>query len=119
MSRFYAQIQGNRGEATRMGTPNSGIFGHIRGWNLGASVSGYPALGGADTGRDEFEVRVTGGSNGHASSFGIAVVLEPEVGSSKREVRYFLPDGTMLACIEVESDRSYKMRKPLPSDDLA
>ena len=38
MSRFYASIQGNKGEATRQGTPNSGIIGHIRGWDIGGKV---------------------------------------------------------------------------------
>ena len=38
MAQFYADIQGNRGESTRMGTKKSGIKGHIRGWNVGARV---------------------------------------------------------------------------------
>lgn len=41
MSHFYADIQGNRGQATRQGTKNSGIEGHIRGWNVGAKVECY------------------------------------------------------------------------------
>lgn len=38
MAQFYADIQGNRGSATRMGTKKSGFNGHIRGWYLGARV---------------------------------------------------------------------------------
>jgi len=38
MAQFYADIQGNRGQATRMGTKKSGLDGHIRGWNVGARV---------------------------------------------------------------------------------
>lgn len=38
MAQFYASIQGNRGEATRMGTKKSGIYGHIRGWHSGGRV---------------------------------------------------------------------------------
>ena len=38
MAQFYASIQGNRGQATRMGTKNSGIQGHIRGWDVGVAV---------------------------------------------------------------------------------
>ena len=38
MAQFYASIQGNRGEATRMGTKASGIDGHIRGWHVGCRV---------------------------------------------------------------------------------
>lgn len=60
MSHFYAQIQGNRGEATRGGTKESGIFGHIRGWNVGirVDVDHY-----AEKGQDVAEIRITGGSN--------------------------------------------------------
>ena len=58
MSRFYASIQGNRGEATRQGH-NTGIKGHIRGWNLGVKVCGYVD----PQGRDVFKVYRTAGSN--------------------------------------------------------
>ena len=69
MSRFYASIEGNRGEATRQGTPKSGIGGHIRGWNLGIKV-----YGSADGDEDSFDVYVTSGSNGHKASKLIATV---------------------------------------------
>ena len=54
MAHFYAEIQGNRGEATRMGSKASGIQGHIRGWDVGARVSCY-----YDESLDEDRVRVT------------------------------------------------------------
>jgi len=38
MAQFYADIQGNRGQATRAGTKNSGLYGHIRGWRIGARI---------------------------------------------------------------------------------
>ena len=38
MSYFYAEIEGNRGEATRCGTKGSGIRCHIRGWHEGIAV---------------------------------------------------------------------------------
>lgn len=60
MARFYASIQGSRGQATRMGTKDSGIKGHIRGWDSGVEVSGYYDQV-ADV--DVFKVYVTGGSN--------------------------------------------------------
>jgi hypothetical protein len=41
MAQFYAEIQGNRGQASRMGTKATGIWGHIRGWNIGAKVELY------------------------------------------------------------------------------
>ena len=60
MSRFYASIEGNRGMATRQGTANSGIQGHIRGWNIGARVICYVD----ENGEDRVSVLMTGGSNG-------------------------------------------------------
>ena len=60
MARFYASIQGNRGQVTRMGSASSGIEGHIRGWNLGVRVEmdTDPA-----TGNDRLTVYRTSGSN--------------------------------------------------------
>lgn len=63
MAHFYAEIQGNRGEATRMGTEKSGIYGHIRGWDVGISVYG----GVDDNGEDSFDVWLTSGSNGYGA----------------------------------------------------
>lgn len=59
MSRFYGSIQGNRGEATRQGSKDSGITGHIRGWNVGARVECYVNA----EGKDCVCVYKTGGSN--------------------------------------------------------
>ena len=64
MSRFYASIQGNRGEATRQGTSSSGIYGHIRGWDIGAKVECYVNSSGDDVVR----VYLTSGSTGDRSS---------------------------------------------------
>lgn len=66
MSRFYASIQGNRGEATRTGSANSGIVGHIRGWNVGVHVVVGPKCGNEDM--DECCIYLTGGSNGRSDS---------------------------------------------------
>ena len=60
MARFYAEIQGNRGLASRMGTPNSGIWGHIRGWDSGVKV----ICSVDEEGADVVSVYATGGSNG-------------------------------------------------------
>lgn len=62
MSRFYANIQGNRGEATRMGTAKSGMVGHIRGWDIGCRVEMA-----ADGDEDVCNVYLTGGSTGPRS----------------------------------------------------
>ena len=59
MARFYANIKRNRGGASRMGTKGSGMYGHIRGWELGAVVEmSYNK----EKDRDEMEVFITGGS---------------------------------------------------------
>lgn len=60
MARFYVNVQGNRGPASRMGTENSGIFSHTRGWNIGILVNGSVNANGEDT----FDVYLTRGSNG-------------------------------------------------------
>ena len=64
MSHFYADIKGSRGQATRCGTKNSGIRGHIRGWNIGIQVYG----GIDENGNDTFSVYLTGGSAGHKTA---------------------------------------------------
>lgn len=61
MAHFKADIQGNRGEASRLGSKDSGIYCHIRGWNVGVEVSGYVD---DETGKDEFLVTITSGSYG-------------------------------------------------------
>ena len=38
MAQFYAEIQGNRGKASRMGSKASGLWAHIRGWDIGVRV---------------------------------------------------------------------------------
>ena len=64
MAQFYASIQGNRGQATRMGTKNSGIDGHIRGWHIGARVT---VNHDEKTGKDIVRVYKTLGSSGFGS----------------------------------------------------
>ena len=59
MARFYAKIQGNRGEVTRVGSPKSGISEHIRGWDVGIKVTGEVDA----AGNDVFHVSL-GGTNG-------------------------------------------------------
>ena len=61
MNHFYAEIQGSHGRATRQGTRNSGINGHIRGWDVGVAVDGSHD---SRSGEDVFSVFVTTGSSG-------------------------------------------------------
>ena len=80
MAQFYASIQGNRGEATRMGTKASGIEGHIRGWDIGVDVRCY-----VDTqGRDVVSVRLTGGSNGYREGKCLGNYIRNDAGEIER-----------------------------------
>ena len=64
MAQFYADIQGSRGEATRLGNKKSGLSGHIRGWDVGARVTmRYNEL----KDEDEITIELTGGSSGGRS----------------------------------------------------
>lgn len=75
MSHFYADIQGNRGMATRQGTKSSGIDGHIRGWGVGARVI---CRHNEETGKDTVTVYRTGGSRGYTSERLVAQFTEGE-----------------------------------------
>lgn len=59
MSRFYGSISGSRGEASRTGTPQSGLGGHIRGWNIGCRVEIFADI----EDNDRCNIYITGGSN--------------------------------------------------------
>jgi len=75
MAHFYGSIQGNRGEATRMGTKTSGIEGHIRGWNIGCRV----VIGHDDEGNDVVNVYLTSGSSGMRSSKHLGAYVEKDL----------------------------------------
>ena len=64
MAHFYGSMKGSRGETTRMGTTNSGMTAHVRGWNLGVRV--YLTHNGM-TGKDEVSVYRTSGSGQRGS----------------------------------------------------
>jgi hypothetical protein len=78
MSRFYADISGGRGTATRQGHAASGIRGHIRGWNSGVKV-----IGRADDTADVFDIWETGGSSAPSNVKLIGSVRLDETGTPK------------------------------------
>jgi hypothetical protein len=84
MSRFYANIQGNRGEATRQGTAKSGIYGHVRGRCIGASVNMHV---GPD-GEDRCVVQLTGGSRGQSSSLPLGQFSEKDLFLEKKRLDF-------------------------------
>jgi hypothetical protein len=74
VAQFRATIQGNRGEASRLGSKTSGIHATINGWNIGVTVD---ILSNQQTGKDEIRVCRTGGSNGGGGNKTLAVIAEP------------------------------------------
>jgi hypothetical protein len=60
MAHFYATISGNRSERTCMGTKNSGLTGHLRGWDVGVLVN---IVHNEEEGVDIVRLYKTGGSN--------------------------------------------------------
>jgi len=77
MSRFYGDLQGGRGTATRQGTKSSGISGHLRGWEIGARVIVAPQ--GDNEGIDEVAVLKTGGSSSSTTEGYIAGYTKTEL----------------------------------------
>lgn len=72
MSRFYAEMQGNRGPATLKGSADSGMYAHVRGWDVGVEVRCSVDR----NGKDVVDVFRTGGSNGGRSY--LLATLTPE-----------------------------------------
>ena len=81
MSHFYADIQGNRGQATRQGTKQSGISGHIRGWGVGAFVECYYDK---DLGKDFVRVYLTSGSSNSKKLIGIGVFSKDDLDKERK-----------------------------------
>ena len=67
MSRFYADISGGRGQATRQGHAASGIRGHVRGWTTGVKVIGHTSVD--DDTVDVFDIYSTGGSGSSGGGY--------------------------------------------------
>ena len=82
--RFYAEVQGNRGPATRQGNAESGLWAHVRGRDIGIEVKCE-----AREDEDIIYVDVTGGSNGAFTRFPIARVHKSADGT----VRVVTVDG--------------------------
>jgi len=62
MAHFIGYVQGNRGEASRTGSKDSGMTAIARGWNLGAVVwMGHDD----DKNLDFIDITIDSGSNGH------------------------------------------------------
>ena len=71
MAQFRGTIQGNRGEASRLGTKSSGMYAEINGWNKGIRVTASHK-----DGKDYFWVQETGRSNRNNTLKFIAEIFE-------------------------------------------
>jgi len=72
MAHFYGEIYGQaKTSATRRGSKNSGLTGHLRGWNIGVRVELTHR-----NGVDVIEVYQTNGSNGGEKDVLIATLRE-------------------------------------------
>lgn len=60
MAQFRATIKGQRGEASRLGSKNSGLSTTTDGWNIGASAWLHHEAGDKE---DVLEIGITGGSH--------------------------------------------------------
>lgn len=69
MARFFGEMRGHRGRATRIG--RRAFRAHIRGWNVGVEVSCRIV-----DGRDVIEIHETGGSHSPSSKRLLATVEE-------------------------------------------
>ena len=78
MAHFRSIIRGTRGEASRLGSKQSGMVAHVDGWNSGITV--YATH---EDGKDVFYVHATGGSNGAVPSRRIARIADGIVELSK------------------------------------
>lgn len=66
MAHFYGGVHGHRGEATRLGTPRSGLTIFGNGWRVGVRAS-LSAGEGNDSGTDTVTVYLTSGSGNDGS----------------------------------------------------
>lgn len=100
MARYRATIKGQRGQASRLGGPASGIAASVNGWNLGIGVTGMPANRSTHNGddaqcsHDRFEVRITGGSN---ASWNIPIAtIEEDANGNGKTITLYGRDGKVL-----------------------
>ena len=70
MARFRGTVQGGRGEASRLGTKNSGMVTKCYGWHSGVKVVASVD----EEGKDTFHVYKTGGSTGSAPTTLLEVI---------------------------------------------
>ena len=60
MARYRGKVSGNRGEASRLGSADSGMFTATDAWDIGVEVEALPVRDGEG---DSITITLTGGSN--------------------------------------------------------
>lgn len=112
MAQYMAVIQGNRGEASRLGSKDSGIHARAQGWHVGVRVWGSLREREGQK-EDVFDVWATSGSTGGASDQYIAEVYRNAAG----EYVIRSKEGDRLALITEVADKLYDESgtDPLPS----
>ncbi len=86
MAHFYAEAQGSRGATHRLGGKENGAVAGVRGWHDGVEVV---ASHNEAQGRNEYEIRFTGGSSPAFSGIKVGklfikdkqIVFQPDVRS--------------------------------------
>lgn len=76
MAKLYGSVQGNWGEATRLG--NERLTARAQGWNSGVTVEAFATT--PDT--REFILTENGGSNGTGGTFSLGII-EQDVASGR------------------------------------
>lgn len=86
MARFMADIQGNRGPASRLGSARSGMEAHINGWTGGVFVKIY-----ADptTDKDSVRIALNGGSGGEGP---FITIYDGPIDTSTRKMMQLVED---------------------------
>lgn len=99
MAHFRGTVAGNRGEASRLGSKDSGLFVRANGWNVGVAVSGAAH----NDGKDRFDVYATSGSNGGGSALIGTVQLGKWTGTPAQPGKpEFIPSPEVREQIEAE-----------------
>lgn len=72
MARFRGTIQGQRGEASRIGNEHSGLTVTCNGWDIGVKCLAFVN----EAGQDAIEVYITSGSNDFQMAKYIGTVMQ-------------------------------------------
>lgn len=108
MAHFFGGIQGNRGEATRAGSKDSGISAYVQGWHgrissrmfsAGDRDMGYVTLSGGPRGSGE-SVNITGTINVQALTE--AADFDSETQINLRKAREYIQRANARACKVIE-----------------